>query len=134
MFEKWLKEICYAAYKMQHTLNMLARNQEKQVKLYEELKNALPDPDAPTTENTLAKMPFLRACVKETLRYETYFEIKIRLYCFKPCRMYPVIIGNGRSLTSDAIIGGYQVPKGVRKQFLTIIAKLKNEFYREEAI
>jgi hypothetical protein len=27
--------------------------------------------------------------------------------------MYPVIIGNGRSLQSDAIIGGYQVPKGV---------------------
>jgi len=52
------------------TLNMLARNQEKQEKLYLELKNALPDPNVPTTENVLAQMPFLRACVKETLRFE----------------------------------------------------------------
>jgi hypothetical protein len=29
-------------------------------------------------------------------------------------RMYPVIIGNGRSLQSDTVIGGYRIPKGVR--------------------
>lgn len=28
--------------------------------------------------------------------------------------MYPVVIGNGRNLQSDAVIGGYNVPKGVR--------------------
>lgn len=28
-------------------------------------------------------------------------------------RMYPVVIGNGRNLQSDAIINGYHVPKGV---------------------
>jgi cytochrome P450 family 49 subfamily A len=28
--------------------------------------------------------------------------------------MYPVIIGNGRSLQSDTVIGGYRIPKGVR--------------------
>lgn len=28
-------------------------------------------------------------------------------------RMYPVVIGNGRSLQSDAVIGGYHIPKGV---------------------
>lgn len=27
--------------------------------------------------------------------------------------MYPVIIGNGRSLQSDAVIAGYKIPKGV---------------------
>lgn len=27
--------------------------------------------------------------------------------------MYPVVIGNGRNLQSDAVIGGYHVPKGV---------------------
>lgn len=31
------------------------------------------------------------------------------------CRMYPVVIGNGRSLQSDAVIGGYHIPKGVRE-------------------
>lgn len=30
--------------------------------------------------------------------------------------MYPVVIGNGRSLQSDAIIGGYHIPKGVMYQ------------------
>lgn len=30
--------------------------------------------------------------------------------------MYPVVIGNGRSTTSDTIIGGYHVPKGVREK------------------
>lgn len=30
--------------------------------------------------------------------------------------MYPVVIGNGRNLQSDAIINGFHVPKGVRKK------------------
>ena len=33
------------------------------------------------------------------------------ILCF---RMYPVIIGNGRSLQADTVIGGYRIPKGVR--------------------
>lgn len=36
-----------------------------------------------------------------------------------PSRMYPVVIGNGRNLQSDAIISGYHVPKGVRKPMST---------------
>lgn len=27
--------------------------------------------------------------------------------------MYPVVLGNGRSLQSDTVISGYHVPKGV---------------------
>lgn len=27
--------------------------------------------------------------------------------------MYPVVIGNGRCLQSDAVVAGYHVPKGV---------------------
>lgn len=42
-------------------------------------------------------------------------------------RMYPVIIGNGRSLQSESIIGGYHVPKGVAtisdlKMYLSLIS------------
>lgn len=33
-------------------------------------------------------------------------------------RMYPVVIGNGRNLQSDAVISGYNVPKGVRNFIL----------------
>lgn len=63
--------------------------------LYEELKRIMPDPRSPVDTKTLEQMPFLRACIKETLR------------------LYPVVIGNGRNLQSDAVIGGYHVPKGV---------------------
>lgn len=52
--------------------------------------------DATITEETLEKIPYLRACIKETLR------------------MYPVVLGNGRSLQSDTVISGYNVPKGVK--------------------
>ena len=34
----------------------------------------------------------------------------ITVHCF---RMYPVVIANGRSLQSDAVINGYHIPKGV---------------------
>lgn len=75
----------------------LCQNQDKQEKLYEELKKVLPNKDTPMTPATLENLPFLRACIKETLR------------------MYPVVLGNGRSLQSDTVICGYQVPKGVKQ-------------------
>lgn len=75
----------------------LCQNQDKQEKLYEELKKVLPHKDTPMTPTTLEQLPFLRACIKETLR------------------MYPVVLGNGRSLQSDAVICGYNVPKGVNE-------------------
>jgi len=37
--------------------------------------------------------------------------VTLFILCF---RMYPVIIGNGRSLQADTDIGGYRIPKGVR--------------------
>lgn len=64
--------------------------------LFEELKRIMPDPRSPVDTKILEQMPFLRACIKETLR------------------LYPVVIGNGRNLQSDAVISGYHVPKGVR--------------------
>lgn len=76
----------------------LCQNQDKQQKLYEELKKVLPEKNSPMTPATLENLPFLRACIKETLR------------------MYPVVLGNGRSLQSDAVICGYHVPKGVMKR------------------
>lgn len=63
--------------------------------LYRELKTILPDKRSPVDTQILDQMPFLRACIKETLR------------------MYPVVIGNGRNLQSDAVINGFHVPKGV---------------------
>lgn len=38
-------------------------------------------------------------------------------------RMYPVVIGNGRNLQSDAVIAGYHVPKGVYINFSCYVEK-----------
>jgi cytochrome P450 len=73
----------------------LSQNEDKQDKLFAELKKALSEKDSRITPATLEQLPYLKACIKETLR------------------MYPVVLGNGRSLQSDAVICGYNVPKGV---------------------
>ena len=52
------------------TLYSLARNPDVQKQLYEEVSSVL-QPDELATPATLQKMPFLRGCIKETLRYGT---------------------------------------------------------------
>lgn len=73
----------------------LSQNGDKQAKLFAELQLALSEKDSKITPATLEQLPYLKACIKETLR------------------MFPVVLGNGRSLQSDAVIAGYNVPKGV---------------------
>ena len=77
------------------TMYQLSQNEDKQEKLFVELKKALGEKNSRITASTLEQLPYLKACIKETLR------------------MYPVVLGNGRSLQSDAVIAGYNVPKGV---------------------
>lgn len=31
--------------------------------------------------------------------------------------MYPVVLGNGRCMTKDTVVGGYKIPKGVQIVF-----------------
>lgn len=50
------------------TIYQLSQNPDKQEKLYNELKQIMPDPRSPVDTKTLEQMPFLRACIKETLR------------------------------------------------------------------
>jgi cytochrome P450 family 49 subfamily A len=94
-------------------LYQLSLHQENQATLYEEINTILPDINAQITHEKLEQMHYLKACIKETMR------------------MYPVVIGNGRCTTSDRVIGGYQIPKGVQIIFQHyVISNLKEYFPR----
>ncbi|XP_034487482.1 probable cytochrome P450 12a5, mitochondrial [Drosophila innubila] len=71
----------------------LAKNPEKQAKLREEILRILPHKDSEFTESSLNNMPYLRACIKESLR------------------IYPLLSGNSRVTKSDIVLNGYQIPK-----------------------
>ncbi|CAH3041019.1 unnamed protein product [Pocillopora meandrina] len=73
------------------TLYLLARNPSVQKQLHEEVSAVL-QPGELATPTTLQKMPFLRGCVKETLR------------------LYPVATENARMLQEDIVIQGYRIP------------------------
>lgn len=103
------------------TIYQLARNPDKQQRLFEELKQAFPTRDAQINQHVLEQMPYMRACVKETLRlvqptHSRVLSLPLSLHSLSlslRCSMRPVVIANGRNLQSDAVINGYHVPKGV---------------------
>jgi len=72
----------------------LAKNSEKQGKLREELLKIMPTKDTHLNEETMKDMPYLRAVIKEALRY------------------YPNGLGNLRICPTDVTLSGYNVPKG----------------------
>ncbi|KDR23725.1 probable cytochrome P450 301a1, mitochondrial isoform X2 [Zootermopsis nevadensis] len=80
-------------------LYQLSQHPEKQEILYDEIRNVLPSHNSSLTAQGLEKLVYLKACIKETLR------------------MYPVVIGNGRCMTRDTVVAGYQIPKGVQAVF-----------------
>jgi len=95
------------------TIYQLTQNPNAQHILHEELKHAMPDKNTPVTQNVLENIPFLKASVKEALR------------------MYPVIIGNGRSLQSDTTIAGYHVPKGTHVIFPHLVVSNIDKYFSE---
>lgn len=50
-------------------LYQLATRPEQQEKMYQELKRIMPDPNTPLNTKLLDQMEFLKAFVKEVLRY-----------------------------------------------------------------
>ncbi|KAL0883705.1 hypothetical protein ABMA27_015823 [Loxostege sticticalis] len=77
-----------AANTITATFYLLAKNQEKQDKLREELKS------------DSEKRPYLRACIKESLR------------------LMPVVAGNFRMTTKEHNVLGYLLPKGTHVSFV----------------
>jgi cytochrome P450 len=77
-------------------LYYLSKNPEKQAELRKEAVALLKNKDTPITKETLAKASYLQAVVKEILR------------------LAPIGVGNTRTTPKSVVIGGYQIPKGVR--------------------
>ena len=77
----------------QWALYMMGKYSKKQEELHQEVTSVLGRHQHPSAE-TLSKMPYLKAWVKETLR------------------LYPVVFALPRMLTEDLILSGYRVPAG----------------------
>ncbi|XP_065723208.2 probable cytochrome P450 12a4, mitochondrial [Drosophila suzukii] len=89
----------------------LAKNPEKQAKLREEVMKVLPNKDSEFTEASIKNVPYLRACIKESQR------------------IYPVIVGNARVLSRDAVLSGYQVPAGTYVSIDPLNALTRDEYF-----
>ncbi|XP_067622794.1 uncharacterized protein Cyp12e1 [Eurosta solidaginis] len=72
----------------------LATNADKQEKLFEEIVKILPHKDSQLTIDSLQNLPYLRACIKEGIRY------------------YPILPGTVRRLNCDVVLSGYSIPAG----------------------
>lgn len=51
------------------TIYQISKNPDKQQQLFEELRSIMPTKSSVIDTATLERMPYLRACIKETLRY-----------------------------------------------------------------
>ncbi|KAH8267280.1 hypothetical protein KR018_000677, partial [Drosophila ironensis] len=76
------------------TLLSLAKNEEKQNRLLEEIRNILPSKESPLTLDNMKNLPYLRACIKEGIR------------------LYPIGPGTLRRMPHDVVLSGYRVVKG----------------------
>lgn len=88
----------------------MSQNPEKQQKLREELLRVMPTKDTVLDEENMKDMPYLRAVIKEALRY------------------YPNGVGTFRQCMTDVTLSGYNIPKGTQI-LLGANALLKDEAY-----
>ncbi|KAI8039818.1 probable cytochrome P450 12d1 proximal, mitochondrial [Drosophila gunungcola] len=91
----------------------LAKNPAKQLELRKELLRIMPTKDTLLNEETMKDMPYLRAVIKEALRY------------------YPNGIGTLRSCQNDVTLSGYNVPKGTTVLLGSQVLLKDQTFYAE---
>lgn len=86
----------------------LATHQESQERLYQEIRHVIGNKNLDV--EALTNMPYLKACVKESLR-----------------KNYPLAVGSIRRLKEDIVVGGYRVPKGT-----DVLVPLRNMSHDEK--
>jgi hypothetical protein len=64
-----LRVLLQTAFFVANALYNLAKNPDKQQKLFEEIERYVPDKDQPVTSGNLNEMRYLKACIKESMRY-----------------------------------------------------------------
>lgn len=95
---------------MAAVLLCLSNNQDKQLKLREELMRIMPTKETLLDEERMKDMPYLRAVIKEALRY------------------YPNGLGTFRQCQQDVTLSGYHIPQGTQI-LLGSNALMKDEAY-----
>ena len=85
----------------------LARYPRTQLKLYNELKNL----SAQIELGTLTNLPYMNACLKESLRLQP-----------------PIPLLN-RQLTRDIVVHGYQIPSNTHMLIATKLSSLREEYF-----
>ena len=95
---------------MQWALYLLSKNPDKQEKLYREVLSVV-GPSEPVDVEALARMPFLKACIRETLR------------------LYPVFPSLTRKLEEDIVLKGYKIPAGTQIEFLFYYMSYSEDFF-----
>jgi len=97
---------------MQWFLYMMSKNQDKQEKLYQEIASLLEKDELPSSK-TLAKMPYLKACFKETLR------------------LFPVLSTLTRTVQEDMELKGYCIPKGTSVQMMMYYTSRTESYFKK---
>ncbi|XP_078352546.1 sterol 26-hydroxylase, mitochondrial-like [Oculina patagonica] len=91
------------------SLYLLAKHQDKQLKLYQEILSVL-EPGEIATAKSLSKLPYLKACIKEVLR------------------LYPVIHLH-RVTDQDLVLSGYKIPAGTQVIILVHAMSMSEKYF-----
>ncbi|CAD7090139.1 unnamed protein product [Hermetia illucens] len=92
-------------------LYLLAKNPDKQEILRNEIRAVLPEKDSSFTIEKMTRLPYLRACIKESQR------------------IFPTLNGNVRGAGQNIVLDGYQIPKGTFVAMLSPDLQMDDKYF-----
>ena len=92
-------------------LYQLAKNQDKQLKLHQEISTVL-KPGEIATAKSLPELPYLKACIKEVLRMYAVFYLH-------------------RLTEQDLVLSGYKIPAGTQVMILTHAMGMSEQYFTD---